>query len=308
MVWILPLLAFIAALETDAFAIDAIIDVNAGYDSNVKATPDETGSSFTAYHLNFAHHMSHKKAFGKSSIYVDAYYKHYSQIGNNLSMNAGASYSCFPGNDRLMALGLLEAGIYRDHEDALDELNWIKTGGRLRYFYNGWLTFQFSPFFSWNRYLEPVEHIIENTSNRGTGETDNDVDLTSEDRKDMYMSSDFSVTAQLHPKLSMTVSALYNRLISSIEMETYDGIGGSVFLRLSPDASWGISAEASIWNNDFDTSADRSDIFRSAGLTMNYFIDRYELFIRADVMDNDSSLEYETYSRLVTQCGVAIYF
>lgn len=167
-------------VNSEACALDAGIGVNAGYDNNVNSTPDESGSAFTACHINLNHQMTHEKAFGKSSIYLNSFYQNYSRFEDNLSVNAGAYYSCFPGSDRLMALGLVEAGIYRDEEDVFDELNHLKTGGQLKFFYNGRLTFQLAQFFNWSRYLEPIEYAIPIAS----GNTDTDYLIQSEKRKD----------------------------------------------------------------------------------------------------------------------------
>ncbi len=300
---IIPLAITIPTPKT--FALDKTIGISAGYDNNVNSTPVELGSSFTAYHLNLTHQMSHEKGFGESSVYFDSFYKNYSQFDDNFSANAGAYYSCFPGGNRVMTLGLIDAGIYRDKENYFDELNWIKIGGKLEYFYSGRITFQFMQFFNWSDYLEPVLDITESDSGSASGNTD--TGLTKK-RDDFYMSSDLGVTVRLHPKLNMKAYALYNRLSSNIKRERYDGFGGSIILRFSPDTLWGISAETSLWKNDFDTSEDRTDTFMYANLTINLFINQYELFIRAEFMENDSSLEYETYERIVTQCGVSIYF
>jgi hypothetical protein len=291
--------------NSKTFAFDTAIGASAGYDSNVRSTPDESGSSFTAYHLHLTHQISHEKGFGQSNFYLDSFYKHYSRFEDSFSADAGASYSGYPGGNRLMALGLVEAGVYRDDENYFDELNWIKIGGKLEYFYSGRITFQFMQFFNWNDYLEPVEDIT--GSNAGSESGITGTNLTKK-RDDFYMSSDLGVTVQLHPKLNLKLYALYNRLSSNIKTERYDGFGGSIFLRFSPDTLWGVSAETSLWKNDFDASGDRTDTFIYANLTINLFIKRFELFVRAEFMENDSTLEYETYKRLVTQCGVSIYF
>lgn len=122
------------------------------------------------------------------------------------------------------------------------------------------------------------------------------------------MSSDAGVNIRLHPMVTMTLFGLYNRLYSNIKTESYDGFGSSVFCRFSPEPSWGISTEAFIWKNDFDGGQDRTDHFRSANIVATLFIDRYELFIRMDYMDNDSTFDYETFKRLITKCGVAVFF
>ena len=295
-------------LNSEIFALNTAIGINAGYDNNVNSTPEASGSSFTACHLHLNHMISHEKAFGKSSIYLNSFYKNYSRFEDNLSVNAGAYYSCFPDSSRLMMLGLIEGGLYRDEENVLDELNRIKTGGQLKFFYNGRITFEFSQFFNWNDYLESVEELVWNESGTESGNTDVLTEIKTEKRNDCYMSSDLGMSVRLHPMLNMTMFALYNRLLSNIQTEAYDGFGSSIFFRFSPDPSWGISTEASLWKNNYDDSADRTDLFRSAGLLINYFLDRYELFIRIDLMDNNSSLEYETYNRLVTQCGFSIFF
>jgi len=249
--------------------------------------------------------MSHEKGFGQSSVYFDSSYKHYSQFDDRFSVYAGAYYSCFPGGNRVMTLGLVEAGVYRDKENFFDELNWIKIGGKLEYFYSGRITFQFMQFFNWSHYLEPVKYIPESVSGSESGNTD--TDLTKK-QKDFYMSSDLGVTVRLHPKLNVKILALYNRLLSNIKTESYDGFGGSIILGFSPDTLWGISAETSIWKNDFDKSEGRTDSFRYANLIINRFINQYTLFISVGFKENDSSLEYESYKRLVTQCGVSICF
>ncbi|RJP82042.1 MAG: hypothetical protein C4522_04835 [Desulfobacteraceae bacterium] len=300
-IWIVLIL-----LSSTSCALETVIGVNAGYDSNVNAAPEESGSSFTAGHIHLNHPISHEKAFGKTTLYLNSFYQHYSRFEDNMSVNAGAYYSCFPGSDRLMALALVEAGIYRDKEDAADELNQLKTGGQLKFFYNGKTTFQLAQFFHWNHYLEPAEYAVPTGS--GNGNTDTGFLIQSETRNDCYMSSDMGVAIQLHPLFNMTVAGLYNRLYSSIQTEAYDGFGGSVYCRFSPDSSWGIATEALLWKNDFDDSQDRTDIFRSVNILINLFIDRYELFIRSDFMDNDSSLDNETYKRLVTRCGVSVFF
>jgi len=291
-------------LNSAAYALDTIIGVNAGYDNNVNSTPDESGSSFAACHINLNHRISHEKAFGKSNIYLNTFYQNYSRFEDNLSVNSGAYYSCYPGSERLMAFGLVEAGIYRDEEDKFDELNRLKTGGQLKFFYNGRLTFQLAQFFNWIHYLEPIEYAIPIES----GDMDTDYFIQSKKRNDCYMSSDIGINVRIHPMVNMTIFGLYNRRYSNISTEAYDGFGSSLFCRFSPDLSWGISSEAFIWENDFDGNEDRTDIFRSANIIVNFFIDRYELFLRADLMDNDSSLDYETYQRLITKCGFTIFF
>lgn len=296
------------ALHTNAFAFNASLGINAGYDSNVNSTHDESGSPFTAFHMNLNHQMSHDSAYGKSGVYLNSLYKYFSRFENNLAANAGAYYSFFPGSDRFMALGLIEAGMYRDDEDKFDELNRIKTGAQLKYFYSGRLTFQLAQYFNWNRFLEPVEYAVLEQPAPGSGNAETSLLILTKHRNDCYASTDLGMNLKLHSMVTLTLYALYNRLYSNIETEAHDGFGSSVYYRFSPDPSWGISTQGFIWRNTYDGGFDRTDTCRSVNLLANLFIDRYELFLRTDFMDNDSSLDDETYTRVITQCGISVIF
>ena len=305
----LLIIVSIAAWHNDVFAFNATLGINGGYDNNVNATPDESGSTFTTFHMNLNHQMSHDKAYGKSGIYLNSFYKYFSQFEDNLAANAGAYYSFFPGSDRFMTLGLIETGMYRDEEDKYDELNRIKTGVQLKYFHSGRTTFHLAQYFNWNRYLEPVEYaVLEQQSGSGSGNAGTSLLVLTKHRNDCYASTDLGINIKLHPMFTLTMYALYNKLYSNIETEAYDGFGSSVYCRFSPDPSWGISTEGFIWRNTYDGGFNRTDTYRSVNLLANLFIDRYELFLRADFMDNDSSFDDETYTRIITQCGISVFF
>jgi hypothetical protein len=297
------------SMQSVAFALDMTIGIGAGYDDNVNATPDESGSAFAACRLYLSHQFLHETAYGKSHLYLDGFCKQYVEFDNNISMNAGADYSCYPGDKRFMVSGLIGVGMYRDNEDAHDEFDQMKAGGKVTYFYTGATRFEFFQLCYWNQYLEPDYEISGYSLNPGSG-TNGTVSTpiyTLEDRRDVYLLSELGMHHQLHPMFGITLFALYGRLFSTITTENYYGNGGFFSCRLSPSPSWGVSVETSIWKNNFDDNS-RTDSYSASGLVMNMFFDRYELFFRTDFIRNDSTLDWETYQRLIMQCGVSIFF
>jgi hypothetical protein len=292
-------------MQSYALALDTTIGISAGYDDNVNATPDESGSAFTTCRLYLSHQFLHEMAYGKSHVYLDGFYRQYAEFDNNMSLNVGADYSCYPGDDRFMVSGLIGAGMYRDNEDAYDEFDQVKVGGKVTYFYTGATRFEFFQLCYWNQYLEPDYEISGYSLDPGSG---NSTPIyTLEDREDVYLLSQLGMHHQLHPMFGITLFALYGRLFSTITTENYYGTGGFFSCRLSLSPSWGVSAETSVWRNSFYDNS-RTDIYSASGLVMNIFLDRYELFIRSDFIRNDSTLDWETYQRLITQCGVSIFF
>ena len=130
-------------------------------------------------------------------------------------------------------------------------------------------------------------------------------------RDDRLSQSSFKITAYLSPDLEADVSLTHNRLSSSIKAESYRENSISFSVGWFPDDLWKISAMTSWKDAEYDftsESPDRSDTIRAVSVGISRFINKYELFVHAEWLDNDSSLEKESYHQMVTQCGVSLSF
>ncbi len=118
----------------------------------------------------------------------------------------------------------------------------------------------------------------------------------------------------ISPFLNTETIVTYNRCSSSQRTESYSANGASFSLFLTSDA-WEFNVLTGIklfdydwYPGDYGSRNERKDIRINGGAGVSYFVKKYEFFIKADIMKNDSDINDESYLRRVLQCGVSFVF
>ena len=135
-----------------------------------------------------------------------------------------------------------------------------------------------------------------------------------ESRDDNVMETQFQCTVYLSPNLTAQTTAHYDRLSSSIETETYDAKGLIFDLSWVYNNRWEASFTGVVRETDFERvsgTPHRSDNTKSFGFMVGrYFFPKrkFALFAKIEYLDNNSSIEDESYHRTVTECGLLFQF
>ena len=324
--WLLCLSGICLLWTMQAAALDMAFEVAAGYDDNVTRSHDASGSGFGAYKISLGQPFLSKIKWLDGDAFMDVSYQDYFRVSDNYQLKTGGLLACSLADGRVLPSLMYEAKFYRDDEVEWDEMDEHRLEGQLEWLMSGRFTINIQQAWAWQSYCHPVEVqscgrssltkpqcAMSQGGHAGGGNPSGHGNMTGKkqeiiSRDDRLSQSGFRLTAYLSPNLEADVSLAHARLSSSVETESYRENSISLSMRWFPDDSWKISAMTSWKDADYPGSPDRSDTGLALNLGVSCFINKYEIFVHAEWLDNDSSLDAESYRQVVTQCGVSLLF
>lgn len=296
----------VGALEP-VYALTASVDVSIGYSDNVLASADKQGSGFSQYVVAADQTLSESRdrSFG---LYFAGRYRDYFRFTNQWQATLGASSWNRLLDGQLHSYNYIEFSAFRDDLVPEDDCHIVNIGTQWRWFFNDQMSASFQVDYEGSYYRDEVEELqrlFRDGSGAGknnNGITGDDVVADTQQRNDHQwrgllrckylfsadLSSEFAVNADYHQ--------------SSVDSEEYDAIGveNSWQVLLANDLVLEFGASHS-WR-EYDTLSERELNFNS-GLTWQYS-EPLVVYVRADKRWNDSPINQDNYTELVSECGL----
>jgi hypothetical protein len=305
-----------------------------GYDSNPGLYEDDEESWFARYALAASRHLA-SSDFAELKVAADAYYTDYFSLGDNYRLEAGPTLSFNTLKGRIMPTISSGAACYRDHLVKEDERNeyffrlgvdWIVTPTaimrlhsevkRLDYV-NGWPGFGGrsrvavppgkggigGSSLPSRRAYGPGRGPGPNNGGSGEGQGSSQAAGT---REDTLLAIGADLDVAFSSKFSTVLYGRYERNHSSIpDEEQHSAEFGAMIEKRWTDL-WASEMEASARSAWFDNS--RMDKGASLQIRISRFFGTFRLFSAIRITFNDSSAEMESYSGLITECGVSFSY
>ena len=309
---ILLLLVILLISEKQLLATEASVGLSIGYDDNIGRTPEPAESGFSRYFLILSHSFFPDSYITNWEAYIGSEYQDYFKAEHNYKIYAETSLNFpFAGGCFLPEISY-EGMIFRDNEQPEDSMNQHSLKGRFEWLPAPRLTVEIQQTFSYQNYSDGGE-IQTGGVFGGYGKMKGQQSLQQQTyaRDDNLSSSDLLFTFHLSPDIDTGLMFSHGRRSSSMEKESYTENGLIFSLIWTQFGIWEISSTIGWRKADYDHAPydmERQDTAWDISAGISRYIDKYELFMRIDWEDNDSSLEEELYSNMVTQCGISLSF
>lgn len=309
---ILLLLIVLLISESQLMATEASVGLSIGYDDNIGRTPEPAESCFSRYFLILSHNFFPDSYITSWEAYIGSEYQDYFKAENNYQVYAGTSLNFPLAGGRFLPEISYEGVIFRDYEQPEDSMNQHSLRGRFKWFPIARLTVEIQQTFLYQNYSGGEE--IQTYGVFGGYEKmggQQSFQQQTYARGDHLSLSDLLFTFHLSPDVDAGLILRQGRRSSSMEKESYNENGLIFSLIWTQFGIWKIFSRIGWRKADYDHAPydiERQDITWDISAGISRFIDKYELFMRINWEDNDSSLKEELYSNMVTQCGISLSF
>ncbi len=305
---LLAILVVIFFSEVRAAATDLSIELAGGHDDNVTRSPTPTSSMFSLYHTDLSRYFFSDSPLIEGKGYVGAKYQDYFNVKDNYQIYTGASLAIPLAEGRFVPDFFYEGTIFRDMEQSADSMNEHCLGGRFEWLPYARLTVEIQQTWCWQDYRNKVDVLADGEyKNMKEEDSQHQTDL----RDDYLYSTGFLFRYNFTPETDAELLFTHDRRSSSIAEESYIKNGVMFSLLWESLNIWYISGTVS-WDksvyNDVTDGIDRQDTAWNIGGGISRLVRQYELFFRVNWTHNNSSLSEESYTNMVTLCGVSRSF
>lgn len=349
-IMIAALLLFLFFPVCRAFAWDFSTTAGFGYDDNPGREADGEETFFTLYHVGCAKRFSVSEKFdlhALTSLYAD--YQDLAEVGDNFTGGFVVQVISPLWQGKGLATLLINPELYRDHYSREDEVNSVTIGLETTYFLTASLDFSGKVQVSYDDYCHKVipfsgygkpgkgshqlpvhreslsmsELLSATRENRGDGDVSalpsqlsghgagKDAYKVPADREDWLTLGELSLKKTLLESLSLQIGTSYRHLHSTIDLESFDGIGVSAGLDWLPVDLWNLSLTGWWLKRLYDRSPggdNRHDYERGTRLSLTRSWEKFDVFLDLMMMRNQSPVDSEDYRRNVIQCGAVFLF
>jgi hypothetical protein len=308
LVRLLPIIVVILFSEVQAAETDLFVELAVGYDDNVTQSPEPASSIFSEYRTGLYQFFFADSPLIDGKGYVGAKYQDYFNVKDNYQLYAGASLAMPLAAGRFVPDFFYEGTIFRDIELPADSMNEHCLGGRFEWLADARLTLQFQQTFCWQSYSNE-EDVYANGGKKNIN--NQDIGQQAYSRDDRLYTTGFLFHYNVTPETDAELLFTHDRLFSTIAEQSYVENGVKLSLLWEPLNIWEfsgtISWDKSVYDDPTD-GVDRRDTAWNIGAGVSRLVSQYELFFRVNWTRNDSSLPEETYTNMVTLCGVSRSF
>ncbi len=308
--FVLVLIVIGVGLSEPLYALTASVDVSAGYSDNVLASSDEQSSGYSQYRIDVDQTLSENdnRSFG---VYVAGRYRDYFRFTNQWQATAGVSSWNRLLDGQLHSYNFIEVSAFRDDLIPEDDNNIVSVGSQWRWFFDDQISASVKADYQFSDYRDKVvdrQQLFLNGSGSGKknkGSSGGDAGTGGADMEQrtdhlwrVVVNGKYLFNADLSSQLALIVS--HND--SSLDSEAYDAIGvkNSWLYYLLNDVSIEL-AGSHVWR-DYDAFSEREIILNSK-LTW-HCSESYVVYLRCDKRWNDSPINLDSYSELVSECGL----
>ncbi len=340
---LLFLLLFFPVCQVSAWDLSTKLAL--GYDDNPGREADGEETFFTVYHLGCAQRFTLSEKFDlQASVYAS--YQELAEVGDNFTGGLTLEVISPFWQGKGLAAFFINPELYRDRYSRDDEVNSVTIGLETTYFLTPSLDLSgkgqisyinyrnkvtpFSGHFRRGEGTRPVSPMSNSMAMNGllpetmgnrdgvTASADGSSGKASRaphnmpaDREDWFYLAELSLEKTLSDSLSLHIGTSYRRLHSTIDVESFDGIGLTAGLDWLPVDLWSLSLVGWWLERLYDRAPrgdNRHDYERGAKLSLTRSLARFDLFVDFMMMRNQSPVDSEEYRRNVIQCGVIFPF
>lgn len=310
-------------------AADYVMAAGVGYDDNYALASESQGSGFAMYDFLIFEKIPLDISFMELTGFINCAYQDFFSISDNFTIKSGIETAASLVKDRLPVTIAYTGEIYRDREITEDDMKSHKLE----------LTCKWSDFarfvpgcfysFTWQKYDNALDtwtmdnplsaadingHGHGSNNGRGNENAWNGDDLLESSRDDRIWQAGFDLIFYVSPFLNTEFVVTHKRCSSSQKRESYSANCAS-FSLFQTFGAWELNALTGVKLFDYNWYPEgcnkgekRKDLQTNGGIGVSYFIKKYELFIKADIIKNNSNETYESYLRRVLQCGISCAF
>ncbi|MDA3896432.1 MAG: hypothetical protein PF482_09820 [Desulfobacteraceae bacterium] len=309
---LLPILVVIFFSERPAVAIDASVELTGGHDDNVNRSSTPTSSMFTRYRTDLSRYFFSDLFLADCTGYVGGKYQDYFSAKDNYQIYAGVSLARPLAEGRFVPSFFYEGTLFWNNELPEDSMNEHCLGGRFEWVAHARISIEFQQTWCWKDYRneEGVQAGVQAGSKQKNMKEQGILNETYS-REDRLNATGFLFRYNFTPETDAELLFTHDRSSSTIDKESYVENGVMLFLLWEPSNIWEIYSSISWEKADYDhapNSGDRRDTAWNIGAGVSRLVSQYELFFRVNWTRNDSSLAEESYTNMVTLCGVSRSF
>lgn len=313
----LALSVFLLTTPHEGAAFQGRVETATGYDDNVTRSRGAPGSGFITGRFEWVQGFFQDTAAVDAFMGMDGYYQHFFSMDNRYQIGLSTGLDAQVWRGRLYPGVKLSAVVYRDGDVPEDDTRWLEADIHADAVVHGRLTLGAQLTHTRFDYRDRVALPPPDPGPRlplqapaisgpGPGPEPN-----SKDRADQLTVGRLTGTFFWGPSTTLMLRLESGHNHSGISSETYNLYGGALGLTWIPADNWQTQAVLTVQSADYESvrqNPDREDDIRLATLKISRFFQHFELLIQIDRLDIDSSLETESYTQWVTQCGVAYSF
>ncbi|MDY6854776.1 MAG: hypothetical protein SWO11_08725 [Thermodesulfobacteriota bacterium] len=306
-VWILPVIA-----------LDIDLQLSGGYDDNASLSSEPEESWFFRYQTTYVQQFHSETSSLRGGLFLDFSYQDYLTTSDNYTFEAGGTTSLLTAAGYLQPGILYRTALHRDDENPEEEMLSHEVGLYAEYIVNAKFSMGVQQTWSLDDYRNPVEYLDDTSSGSGQGNGNmrrNQVtSVIIDPRDDNVIATQFQCTFYISPNLIAQTTAHYDQLSSSIQTEKHDSKGLIFDLLWAHNDHWEVSIISAVQRTDFERASGTPHRLDNVKL-LSFIVDRYfflkrklGLFFQMEYLDNNSSIEDESYHRMVTECGLLFQF
>jgi hypothetical protein len=347
MTLIAALLLFLFFPVCQAFAWDFSTKVGLGYDDNPGQEADGEETFFTVYQLGCTERFTVSEKFDlHASTFVYASYQQLAEVGDNVTGGLTLQVVSPFWQGKGLAAFFVNPELYRDKYSRDDEVNSVNMGLETTYFLTPTLDLsgkgqvsyinycnKVTPFAGHLQFGEGTHRVFTMRNSMSmsgllsaTRENMGDGDVSAlhgessghASGKESYnvpadrlTLGELSLKKTVLESLSLQIGTSYRRLHSTIDVESFDGIGVTAGLDWLPLDLWSLSLTGWWLKRLYDRAPggdNRHDYERGVKLSLTRSLEKFYLFVDFMMMRNQSPVDLEDYRRNVIQCGAICLF
>lgn len=305
----LALSIFLLAAPHVGAAFQGWGETAAGYDDNVTQSRESAGSGFVTGRFGWIQGFFQDSPTVDAFMGMDGYYRNFFSMDDRYQIGISTGLDAQVWRGRLYPGIKLSAVVYRDGEVPEDDTRWLEADIHADAVIHGRLTLGAQLTHTRFDYQDRVT--LPRLSLQGPTMSGPGPGPGSKDREDELTMGRLTGTLFWGPSTTLMFRLESGHNHSSISRETYDLYGSALGLTWIPTDNWQIHAMLTIQSANYDSvrqNTDREDDIRLATLKISRFFKDFELFLQIDQLDINSTLETESYTQWVNQCGVTYSF
>jgi hypothetical protein len=306
--FLIPVVIIFLKISASASATDISVAMAVGHDDNPTQSPEPISSMFSLYRIGLSQPFFVDSPLVDSKGYIGSKYQDYFNVKDNYQIYAGGSFAMPLADGRLVPDFFYEGTIFRDNELPADSMNEHCLGGRLEWLPYARLTLEIQQTLCWQNYINE-DDVYANGGPKNINKQD--IGQQTYSRDDRLYATGFLFYYNFTPETDAELLFTHDRLSSTIAEESHVENGVKLSLLWEPLNIWEISGtiswDKSVYDDPTD-GIDRQDTAWNIGAGISRLVGQYELFFRVNRTDNNSSLSEETYTNMVTLCGVSRSF
>ncbi len=314
--WLAALLAAFMSLTGPVYAEKVLLETSAGYNSNPAEDEASAGSGFTRYSIAAAREFTPANSL-ELTLSPSMAYQHFWEMENNYQIGIESSIALRADDKRFLPSLFAEAFFYRDALIETDERDALTLGARADWLVSSRYTISCECAASWINYLSDAELFAHGSGNRNNMPMDSgpgEQRHVHPARDDAGMAAGITLDMFISPSLTASAGMAFERVTSSVNMESYLQIAPGATLLWNVARYWQLLLDMKAEQRNYDkVKKQNADIRKindtqSVEIKLSRFWEKWEVFADLFIARGEYPLHHESYHQHEVQCGLSWSF